>query len=135
MHEWALADSVITAAVDYSKKEKLTKVSQVNIMFGELQNVNKEVFMFAIEELLKSEKKVISSAKFKILDEVAKCKCKVCSTDFTIKQVKKSDDEAEYIHFIPEMAHTYLKCPKCKSPDFDIIAGRGISIKNIKGVR
>ena len=40
--------------------------------------------------------------------------------------VRKSD-------FLPEMAHTYLKCPKCKSPDFDIIAGRGVYIKNIIG--
>ena len=135
MHEWALADSVIASAIDYSKKEKLKKISQVNIVFGELQNIDKEIFMFAIEELIKTANKVISSSKFKISDESAKFKCKVCGTDFTLNQVKKSEDEAEYIHFIPEMAHTYLKCPKCKSPDFDLIAGRGVSIKNIKGVK
>ncbi|MBU2530681.1 MAG: hydrogenase nickel incorporation protein HypA [Elusimicrobia bacterium] len=133
MHEWALADSVITSAVDYAKKEKLKKISLVNIAFGELQNVDKEIFLFAIEELIKTSNKVISSSKFKISDELAKFKCKVCSTEFTIKQVKKTEEEAEYIHFIPEMAHTYLKCPKCKSPDFDIIAGRGVLIKSIKG--
>ena len=135
MHEWALADSVIASAIDYSKKEKLKKISQVNIVFGELQNIDKEIFMFAIEELIKTANKVISSSKFKISDESAKFKCKVCGTDFTLNQVKKSEDEAEYIHFIPEMAHTYLKCPKCKSPDFDLIAGRGVSIKSIKGVK
>ncbi|MCK5358650.1 MAG: hydrogenase nickel incorporation protein HypA [Elusimicrobiales bacterium] len=135
MHEWALADSVIASAIDYSKKEKLKKISQVNIVFGELQNIDKEIFMFAIDELIKTANKVISSSKFKISDEPAKFKCKVCETDFTLNQVKKSEDEAEYIHFIPEMAHTYLKCPKCKSPDFDLIAGRGVSIKSIKGVK
>jgi len=133
MHEWALADSVITSALDFSKKEKLKKISQVNIVFGELQNIDKEIFMFAIEELLKSANKIISSSKFKISNESAKFKCKVCLTEFTLNQVKKTEDEAEYIHFIPEMAHTYLKCPKCKSPDFDLIAGRGVSIKSIKG--
>ena len=133
MHEWALADSVITSAVDFSEKEKLNKISQVNIVFGELQNIDKEIFSFAVGELLKSAKKIISSSKFKILDESAKFKCKVCGTDFNLDKTKKTEAEAEYIHFIPEMAHTYLKCPKCKSPDFEITAGRGVYIKNIKG--
>ncbi|MCG2724937.1 MAG: hydrogenase nickel incorporation protein HypA [Elusimicrobia bacterium] len=133
MHEWALADSVITSAVDFSKKEKLKKISQVNIVFGELQNIDKEIFLFALKELIKSSNKVISSSKFKILNEPAKFNCKVCATNFNLEQIKKSEAEAEYIHFIPEMAHTYLKCPKCKSPDFDIIAGRGVYIKNIIG--
>ena len=135
MHEWALADSVITSAVDYSKKEKLNKISQVNVVFGELQNIDKEIFLFAVKELLKSAKEIISSSKFKILSESAKFKCKVCGTDFNLDDVKKTEAEAEYIHFIPEMAHTYLNCPKCKSPDFEIIGGRGVYIKNIKGER
>ncbi len=41
----------------------------------------------------------------------------------------------ESIHFIPEVAHTYIKCPKCGSPDFEIIKGRGIWLEKIKGVK
>ena len=133
MHEWALADSVITAALEFSKDNKFKKVSVVNVVFGELQAIDKEIFTFAIKELLSSSEDFLKKAKFKILDEEALFKCRVCGADFSLKDVKKTEEEAEYIHFIPEMAHTYIKCLKCGSPDFEIVKGRGIYIKDIKG--
>jgi hydrogenase nickel incorporation protein HypA/HybF len=46
-----------------------------------------------------------------------------------------SEDTAEAIHFVPEVAHTYIKCPSCGSPDFEIVEGRGVWLENIKGVK
>jgi hydrogenase nickel incorporation protein HypA/HybF len=48
---------------------------------------------------------------------------------------KIKDDEAEAIHFIPEVAFVHARCPKCGSPDFEILKGRGVSIASIKGER
>jgi len=33
------------------------------------------------------------------------------------------------------MAHTYIMCPKCGSPDFEILEGRGITMQTVKGVK
>jgi hydrogenase nickel incorporation protein HypA/HybF len=33
------------------------------------------------------------------------------------------------------MAHVYLKCAKCGSPDFEVIKGRGVWLSTIKGER
>lgn len=133
MHEWALAESVIKTAAEHAAHAKLRSVSEVAVLLGELQSIDKEIFSFALAELVKSSFKGLSACKFRLLAEPAAFKCKACSKEFTLKVLNKTDEEAENIHFIPEMAHTFLKCPKCKSPDFDITAGRGVSIKHIKG--
>ena len=132
MHEWALAESVVKTAAEHSAKEKLKKLSEVGVVFGELQAIDKEIFTFALKELVKSNDKILA-CKFKVINEPAAFKCKVCGKKFSLKALKKTDSEAEYIHFIPEMAHTFLKCPKCASPDFEITAGRGVYIKYLKG--
>jgi hydrogenase nickel incorporation protein HypA/HybF len=48
-------------------------------------------------------------------------------------QKKLSEDDSESIHFIPEIAFAHFRCPKCGSPDFEIVTGRGVSILSIKG--
>ncbi|MFA6434776.1 MAG: hydrogenase nickel incorporation protein HypA [Elusimicrobiales bacterium] len=133
MHEWALAESVIRKTAEHAAREKLAPVSEVGVALGELQAIDREIFSFALKELVKSSFKGLSSCRFRIIKEPAAFKCKACSEEFTLKVLKKTDEEAENIHFIPEMAHTFLKCPRCKSPDFDITAGRGVSIRHIRG--
>jgi len=133
MHEWALAESVIKTAAEHSQKGKLKKLSEVGVVFGELQAIDKKIFSFALLELVKSNAKIPARCKFKVINEPAVFKCKVCGKEFSLKSLKRTDAEAEYIHFIPEMAHTFLKCPKCASPDFEITAGRGVYIKYLKG--
>ena len=134
MHEWALAESVIKTVVEYSKTEKLKKLKEAGVVFGELQAIDKEIFAFALDELRK-QFPAAKDCKFKILNEPAAFRCKACAHEFPLKGLKKTKDEAEFIHFVPEMAHTFLKCPECKSPDFEIAKGRGVSISYIKGDR
>jgi hydrogenase nickel incorporation protein HypA/HybF len=52
-----------------------------------------------------------------------------------VQQENVEENELEAIHFVPEIAHTYLRCPKCDSPDFEILGGRGVTLQTVKGVR
>ena len=132
MHEWALAESVIKTVVEHSKTEKLKKLKEAGVVFGELQAIDKEIFAFALDEL-RRQYPGAKDCKFKIINEPAAFRCKACAREFPLKGLKKTKDEAEFIHFVPEMAHSFLKCPACKSPDFEIVKGRGVSISYIKG--
>ncbi|MDD2806109.1 MAG: hydrogenase nickel incorporation protein HypA [Elusimicrobiales bacterium] len=132
MHEWALAESVIKAAVEHSAAEKLKKLKEAGVVFGELQAIDGEIFKFALEEL-RAQFPAAKLCKFKIIKQPAVFRCKACAHEFPLKGLRKTKDEAEFIHFVPEMAHTFLKCPKCASPDFEIARGRGVSISYIKG--
>lgn len=133
MHEWALAESVLNSAANFSREHGFRRILRINVVFGELQAIDRKIFNFAAGELLKSSGEIFSGAKVKIAVEKASFKCKVCGREFGLSSARRKEDEAEYIHFIPEMAHSFIKCPGCGSPDFDLVGGRGIYIKNITG--
>ena len=53
MHEWALAESIILTVINESKKKKLKIINEINISIGELQQIELDIFDFAIKEILK----------------------------------------------------------------------------------
>jgi hydrogenase nickel incorporation protein HypA/HybF len=132
MHEWALAEAVITAAQQIAEKEKLREVKEVTIKVGELQQIEQEILRFALSQLKPASFK---NAKFRITKAKTTLKCRVCENTWLFRKNKLDEGTAEAIHFIPEVAHAYIKCPKCGSPDFEITEGRGVWLENIKGVR
>ncbi len=135
MHEWALAESILTAAVEESKKEKMKKITEIKIALGELQQIEKDIFKFALDEIIKEQGGILKNVKIIIKTEKSTLKCKNCENSWTFSDIKKKldEDESESIHFIPEAAFVHTRCPKCGSPDFEITAGRGVSITQIKG--
>jgi hydrogenase nickel incorporation protein HypA/HybF len=132
MHEWALAEAILTTATQIAEKEKLLEVTEVTIRVGELQQITPSILRFALSQM---KTRPFNKAKFRILKAKTSLKCRVCGTswNFSMKQLDKTTAEA--IHFVPEVAHTYIKCPNCGSPDFEIISGRGIWLESVKGVR
>jgi hydrogenase nickel incorporation protein HypA/HybF len=132
MHEWALAESVIAAALKIAAKEELKEIKEVIVKIGELQQVEEEILFFAFEQL---KKNIFKNTKFKILKAKTKLKCRICGNKWSFKKQSLDENTAESIHFVPEVAHAYVKCQECGSPDFKIIEGRGIWLEEIKGVK
>jgi len=132
MHEWALAEAVNSAAVEVGEKEGLKEITELNIRIGELQQIDLEIFEFALSHL---RAPMLRNAKINLKGEEAELKCRACGHRWSFSPKDLGQDVSESIHFIPEVAHTYLKCSKCGSPDFEIVRGRGVWIESVKGVR
>jgi len=132
MHEWALAEAVIAAASQIAEKEGLKEVTEVKIKVGELQQIELDILEFALLQLKPAK---FENAGFSIEVARAEFKCRVCGRKWIFKKEKLDESIAEAIHFVPEIAHTYIKCPKCGSPDFEILEGRGVWLESIKGVK
>jgi hydrogenase nickel incorporation protein HypA/HybF len=132
MHEWALAEAVISAASETAETEGLKQVTEVKIKVGELQQIEQDVLEFALSQLKTARFK---NAKFTIEKVKAKLKCRVCGFQWVFSKEELDRNTAEAIHFVPEIAHTYVKCPKCGSPDFEILEGRGVWLESIKGTK
>ncbi len=132
MHEWALAEAILTSAKQIAEKEHVTTVTEVTIRVGELQQVEPPILRFALSQMKQG---IFGKSKFRILKAKSTLKCRVCNTTwrYNTKKVDKAISEA--IHFVPEVAHTYIKCPKCGSPDFEIVTGRGVWLEDLKGVK
>ena len=136
MHEWALAESILAASVEAAEKEKLKRITKVTVQLGELQQINKEIFKKALDDLMDTHKnKLLENTKIIINTEETELKCKNCGNIWKFSDIKKklNPDESEAIHFIPEVAFVHSRCPKCNSPDFEIVKGRGVTITQIKG--
>lgn len=130
MHEWALAEAIVKTALKISEEKGFEKVREVRIKIGELQQIDQDILQFALSRL--------KSAKFEntvFTVEVARTelKCKVCGYKWFFEKEKLDENILEAIHFIPEISHAYVKCPKCSSPDFEVIEGRGVWLESIEG--
>jgi hydrogenase nickel incorporation protein HypA/HybF len=135
MHEWALAESILTAAVEAAEKEGIKKLLEINIEIGKLQQIAMDAFEFALEEIICQQTEKLKGVKIHFKTQDAILMCNNCGNEWTFKEMKKriNEDEGEAIHFIPEVTFVHTRCPKCKSPDFIITKGRGVSISSIKG--
>ena len=136
MHEWALAESILVSSIEAAEKEKLKKITKITVQLGELQQINKEIFQKAIDDLMNAHKnKLLEKTEIKIDIEETELRCNNCENTWKFSEFKNklNKDESEAIHFIPEVAFVHSRCPKCGSPDFEIKKGRGVSITEIKG--
>lgn len=132
MHEWALAEGVISTATRFAEENGLTEVTEVVVMVGELQQVEHEVLQFAFEQL---KTPLFKNAEFVLKTQPARFKCRNCGHGWSFKAEGMTEEVSEAIHFVPEMAHVYIKCRQCGSPDFEVTEGRGVWLATIKGVR
>jgi len=132
MHEWALAEAVIAAASEAAKKEGLREITEVRISVGELQQIELDVLEFALTQFRKAE---FIGARFRIEKVGAKMRCRVCGNTWVFNEKELDENTVEAIHFVPEVAHVYVKCPRCGSPDFEVLEGRGVWLLSVKGVK
>ncbi|QOJ78998.1 hydrogenase nickel incorporation protein HypA [Infirmifilum lucidum] len=129
MHEWALAEAVARTVEELVLSGR--DVKHVEVVLGELQAVDEEVFRVALEELLSSlrAEKGVSVGGFTITREKALFKCNVCGHTWSLDEWGVAEEFREAIHFVPEAVHSYYSCPKCGSRDFEIVKGRGVQVR------
>jgi hydrogenase nickel incorporation protein HypA/HybF len=132
MHEWALAEAVVSTTLKTAEEKGLKEIIELKIKIGELQQIDQEILEFALSQL---RSPLLRNAKFSFETVKAELKCRVCDHKWKFSTKNLDEDVSEFIHFVPEIAHTYLKCPKCGSPDFEILTGRGVWLDSIKGVK
>ena len=138
MHEWALAESIVCAVNEEAERELLSELSLIKIKIGELQQIDMEIFNFALESVLPLSRLPLDMGKLAVEIQQSILQCQVCRRQWNYREAleKLPEDDVEAIHFIPEMAHIYVRCPECGSPDFTIAEeGRGVWIDSIEGVR
>jgi len=133
MHEWALAEAVIATAIEESRKGGLKEITKIKLKIGELQQMELEIFKFALDEIAKVHDELLTNVKIEMETEPAIFRCRVCGHEWDFSETGLSEEEGEAVHFAPEVAHAYVRCPSCKSPDFEVIQGRGVLIQSIKG--
>ncbi|MEM2110398.1 MAG: hydrogenase nickel incorporation protein HypA [Candidatus Bathyarchaeia archaeon] len=132
MHEWALAEAIVSTVSKIADEEGLKEVSEVQLKLGELQQVEKRILMFALSHMKTGK---LNNMEITIKTVKAKFMCRICQHTWSLKEAKLADEVKESIHFIPEVAYAYIRCLKCGSPDFEILQGRGMWIVGVRGIK
>jgi hydrogenase nickel incorporation protein HypA/HybF len=131
MHEWALADAVIEATSAALEGRDPACLRVVNVLIGELQAIDREIFDFALTTL--REERPFRGARYNLETEHAAFLCAACGREWSLQETASLTAETrEAIHFLPEAAHAFVRCPSCASPDFRVQKGRGVSISSIE---
>jgi hydrogenase nickel incorporation protein HypA/HybF len=132
MHEWSLAEAVLKSSIKEAKKRNMKKLLEVKIVLGELQAIEEEIVKFSLDSLKKGT--MAEEANFVFINEKAAFKCRNCQNEWTLKEANINEESIkESIHFVPEVVHSFIRCTRCGSPDFEVARGRGIYIEEITG--
>jgi hydrogenase nickel incorporation protein HypA/HybF len=130
MHEWALAEAVIEATSSALGGRNPSCLRGVTVKLGELQAIDHEIFSFALDTLL--QERPFRRAAYKLETEPAAFRCTSCGKDWALADAPGMGAETrEAIHFLPESAHAFVRCPSCGSPDYRVQAGRGVYIESL----
>jgi hydrogenase nickel incorporation protein HypA/HybF len=132
MHEWSLAEAVLKSSVKEARKRNLKRLTEVKIVIGELQGIEEEIVRFGLDNLKNGT--MLEDTDFIFLKEEAAFQCRNCQNTWKLKDTDLDDHSTkECIHFVPEAVHSFMRCPQCGSPDFEVIKGRGIYVDEITG--
>ncbi|MFH2203296.1 MAG: hydrogenase nickel incorporation protein HypA [Elusimicrobiota bacterium] len=134
MHEWALAEGVVVSALNEMKKGGYRRITGIRLRVGELQQMDMEAFRMGLKTVMGTHEAAIGAAGIDISQEDAAFKCRACGKEWLFAETKKklTEEEAEYVHFVPEVAHSYVRCLQCGSPDFEVTRGRGVWLDEVE---
>ncbi len=134
MHELALADSVVKAALHAADEAGLGLIGRIVVKVGELQQIEKDLFEFSLTSVIPVNEPRLADTRFDVAEEPVRFQCRSCGQVYGRDEAQiTGEDSGEAVHFIPELSHAFARCPSCHSPDFDIIQGRGITLERIEG--
>ncbi len=140
MHEWSLAEAVIEALTQVMEQEGARRASEVEIIYGEMMELELDILKFALEELSKGTP--LEGSKFTFNEERASFRCNSCGHRWDFRQVHELLPEDLWvsepdggrespIHFIPDLAQALMVCPNCGSRDFEVESGKGLRINKV----
>ena len=130
MHEWALAEAVLDSVRAEQTARPGQQAGKVVIQFGELQSIDPDVFTEGIWHLQSVDDDL--NIEFVFQTEPATLKCTACGHGWLFADCDIDEATREAIHFLPEVAHSFIVCPSCGSADFRVDQGRGVTIESIE---
>ncbi len=110
MHEQSLIKEVINKVLKESKRHKAKKVLKVKVKIGQLSHFSVDSFKEHFYAAAQGTPAAKASLEAAILP--AKARCLSCKKEF-------------------ELGHSSIRCPLCRSSDFEITCGKEVLVEEI----
>jgi len=129
MHEWAISESILNSAIDSARAQGILKLTKIRIGVGELAQLEPDILRFALEKIKAGT--LAGTAILEIETVPARFSCRSCENEWGFADVKAklfSDvGKEDPLHYVPDFIYSFMRCPRCDSPDFNITSGRDTS--------
>ncbi|MGA1976826.1 MAG: hydrogenase maturation nickel metallochaperone HypA [Bacteroidales bacterium] len=112
MHEIGIAENLSEIVLEAARNENLSKVTKVNIRFGQLVQIVPDIFEFAFRETVRDT--LARDAEICIEIMPVRMKCNACGKEFSIE-------------------NSLFACNGCGSSDLKIIQGKELFVTSIEG--
>jgi hydrogenase nickel incorporation protein HypA/HybF len=112
MHEIRLATDLARIVTETAARENLSKVTRINLQFGEMIQVVPDIFRFAFSEAVKGTTAEDAEIALEIVPVIL-C-CNICHKEFVIDDLN-------------------FQCAYCQSVDLEIIHGKEMFVKSLEG--
>ncbi len=141
MHEWSLAEAVISSLIEYMRQEGIKRILSVEITYGEVMELEPDIFEEALRIL--SENSPLKGVELDLREEKASFGCNSCGAEWSFEEAHKMLNDAlgvleepgdvleSPLHFLPDLAPALLKCPRCGSRDIELKSGRELKITRV----
>jgi len=111
MHEFGITESIISIVLGKAKEAQAHRISQINLVVGELSGFVSDCIQFYFDFLSKDD--IAEGAVLNFELAPAQLRCQHCSTIFRPQD-------------------TSWTCPECQSQDVEIAGGRELYVKSIE---
>jgi hydrogenase nickel incorporation protein HypA/HybF len=112
MHELRIAEDLSAIVLEAAHKENLSRVTKVNIIFGQLIQIVPDIFESAFTEIVKNS--IAEGSELDIEIFPVRMKCQNCGNEFLVR-------------------NNNFACSICGDTDLAIIQGKELFIKSIEG--
>lgn len=112
MHELRIAQDLSEIVIETAMRGNLSRVTKVNVTFGQLVQIVPEIFEFSFREAVRDSIAGDASLEIEIVN--VSLKCRECGNEFV-------------------MTENLFTCDMCGSYDIEIINGKELYIKSIEG--
>ena len=111
MHELGITENIITIALDKASEAQASKITQINLVMGELSGFVQDCIQFYFDSLSKDTIAQTAVLHFELVS--AQLRCRNCSTIF-------------------QPQDTVWSCPECQRQSVEISKGRELYIESIE---
>jgi hydrogenase nickel incorporation protein HypA/HybF len=112
MHEIRLATDLARVVTEAACRENLSRVTRINVQFGEMIQVVPDIFRFAFSEAVKGT--TAENAEIDVEIIPIALRCNIC-------------------HKESGMDDLTFRCKHCQAVDLEIIQGKEMFIKSLEG--
>ena len=138
MHEWSLANSIISKVVELSEGRRPVKVE---IGIGELMEIENDILLQALDVI--SRETGLNDVRFVVKTETTRFRCNSCNAEWGWKEMAEMEELKPYFiidegepttpfHFLPYLVHAIVKCPRCGSRDFETVSGDSVRLLSLE---